>query len=91
VVDGCFYRGFCVFHSVFGWFFVASLWWFRGETWRFDGHFFGLKKYATVLRFIFGWWWESKGNRNGNSNDKGEGDKFGRFALRASLWPSAER
>jgi hypothetical protein len=34
---------------------VVKLWWIGGELWCFDGHFLGLEKYATFLKFIFGW------------------------------------
>jgi hypothetical protein len=55
-----------------------------GEGWGFDGHFFGLEKYATVLRFIFEWVWKS----NGNSNDNCKGNNQ---SLRPSGFASALR
>jgi hypothetical protein len=64
-----------VFRVVFCGEFVVVGWWNRG----FCVHDFWVRKFSSVCGFIFGW--VRKGNGNG----------FGRFALRASLLPSAER
>jgi hypothetical protein len=40
-VDERFYWGFCDFHRIFVWFFVAILWWLSAKTWFFDGAFSG--------------------------------------------------
>jgi hypothetical protein len=38
-VDERFYWGFCDFHRIFVWFFVAILWWLSAKTWFFDRAF----------------------------------------------------